>query len=206
MLLGDLRIGPAARAVELGDDRRLVFAPHLVDAVFVAVEREQPAIAADAERIERIEDAVGRECGVRMREAVHAAILGNHDWVPVPDCRGAIRSRPLRRRERAHDTRQQYDRLDVRCARRGVAAGRHRDGLATGPAAAGGRAGAGHGRRQRGGVGAVRQERREEAIPADDPLRRRRRSVAHVHVGDVAWQAPAGRRGGQGDLRSGQAR
>ena len=59
MLLGDLRVAPAARPIELRDDRRLVLAPHLVDAVLVAVEREQTAVAADADGVERVEDELG---------------------------------------------------------------------------------------------------------------------------------------------------
>src|SRR3954466_14688484 len=41
VLLADLGVAPAFRAVELGYERRVVLHPHLVDTVFVAVEREQ---------------------------------------------------------------------------------------------------------------------------------------------------------------------
>ena len=64
MLLRDLRIAPASRTIELRDDRRLVLAPHLVDAVLVTVEREQAAVAADADGVERVEDEVGGQDGI----------------------------------------------------------------------------------------------------------------------------------------------
>ena len=50
--------------------------PDLIDAVLVAVEREQAAVAVDADRVERVEDAIGRQRGVGMRSIVHRAILG----------------------------------------------------------------------------------------------------------------------------------
>ena len=61
----DRRVAPARGPVELGDDRRPVFDADLVDAVFVAVERQQAAVAAHADRdedaVERIEHAIRRE-------------------------------------------------------------------------------------------------------------------------------------------------
>ena len=41
MLFQNLRPGPAVRAIELDDDRVCLFDAHLIDAVLVAVEREQ---------------------------------------------------------------------------------------------------------------------------------------------------------------------
>ncbi len=59
MLLGDLPNGPALRPVELGDHRRsargkagrrcAVVEPDLVNAVLVAVEREEAAVAGEAD-------------------------------------------------------------------------------------------------------------------------------------------------------------
>src|SRR5438477_8870531 len=54
VLLEDLRVGPAVRPVELGDAGRLAFQRHLVDAVFVAVERQQAAVAGHADAVERV--------------------------------------------------------------------------------------------------------------------------------------------------------
>jgi hypothetical protein len=57
------------RPVKLRDDRRTVFHADLIDAIFVAVEREHAPVGAFAEReedaVERIEDALGREIGER---------------------------------------------------------------------------------------------------------------------------------------------
>ena len=59
MLLADGRIAPATRPVELGDHRLAVFDADLVDPILVAVEREDPAIAAKSPRLERIEHGFG---------------------------------------------------------------------------------------------------------------------------------------------------
>src|SRR4051812_12231160 len=67
MFLEDLRIGPAPRAIELRDDDAAVLEEHLEDPVLVRVELQEPAIAAEADGVERIEHAVGREAGVRRR-------------------------------------------------------------------------------------------------------------------------------------------
>jgi hypothetical protein len=67
MLLADLRVAPAAGTVELDDDRRAVVEHRLVDAVLVAPERDQAAVAANADGLEGIEDEVGRERRVGMR-------------------------------------------------------------------------------------------------------------------------------------------
>jgi len=65
VLLEDLRARPAARPVELGDDGLAVLDPDLVDAVLVAVEREHPPVGAHAGRLDRRDDGLGREPGVR---------------------------------------------------------------------------------------------------------------------------------------------
>jgi hypothetical protein len=67
VLLEDGGRAPAAGAVELGDHRRPVVAAHLVDTVFIAVQRKDAAIRHVAERFDRLDDEVGRERGIRMR-------------------------------------------------------------------------------------------------------------------------------------------
>ena len=61
-----------AGSIELRDDRRRVVAPDLVDAVLVAVERDHPAIAADADAVERVEHAIGGESCVGRGGRVHS--------------------------------------------------------------------------------------------------------------------------------------
>ena len=61
MLLADRRIAPAAGAVELGDQRRAVFHPHLIDAILIAVQGQQAAIAAIAGGVHGIQHRVRRE-------------------------------------------------------------------------------------------------------------------------------------------------
>ena len=96
-------IAPARRAVELRDHRRRVVAPSLVDAILVAVERDQPAVAAHADAVERVEHAIGGESRVGRASVVsihvanrlrHAAILRGCCTVP----RGGRRAKhwPLR--------------------------------------------------------------------------------------------------------------
>ncbi len=45
----DAGIAPAFRAIELGDQISLALYPNLVDAVFIAVERQQSSVAEIAE-------------------------------------------------------------------------------------------------------------------------------------------------------------
>jgi hypothetical protein len=59
-------VAPAARPVELGDQRRVVFDADLVDAVFIAVQRQQAAVAAQADAVEGVEHAVGAQRGIRV--------------------------------------------------------------------------------------------------------------------------------------------
>jgi len=54
MLLEDLLIAPALRAIELENEQLLAHA-ELVDAILVAVEREQPAVADESHRFRRIQ-------------------------------------------------------------------------------------------------------------------------------------------------------
>jgi hypothetical protein len=72
MLFFDLRIAPAARPIELGDDEAGaavgVFHAHLEHAVLVAVERQQRAggeqTRRPADRVDRVEHGIRREVGV----------------------------------------------------------------------------------------------------------------------------------------------
>ena len=72
---------PALRPIELGDQRRAVLDADLVDAVFVAVQREDAAVGDAAERLDRRDDArrasVGRKDGIGagMRAAVNGKNL-----------------------------------------------------------------------------------------------------------------------------------
>jgi len=76
VLFGELRVAPALRAIELGDDARPVFQARLVDAVFVAVEREQPPVAAQADRFERVEHGVRRQAVVGPQMLLHPPFYG----------------------------------------------------------------------------------------------------------------------------------
>src|SRR6266508_353229 len=77
MFFENLRIGPALRAVELGDVRLTVFHRDLVDAVFVTVEREHPAIADEPDAVQRVEHDIGCQSGERRGNIAHAAIVSS---------------------------------------------------------------------------------------------------------------------------------
>jgi len=64
VFLHDLRVAPASRPVELDDDRRRTLAIDEIHAILVAVEAEEPAIAHDADGVQRIENPVRRERGI----------------------------------------------------------------------------------------------------------------------------------------------
>jgi hypothetical protein len=49
VLFQNLRIAPTRWSIELGNYRRVIFNPNLVDAVFVTVECQKPPVAAIAE-------------------------------------------------------------------------------------------------------------------------------------------------------------
>src|SRR6185503_16303947 len=66
VLLFDLRVAPATRPVELGDHGGFFLQPHLVDAVLVAREREQPPVGSQPERRDRVEHHFRREGGIRV--------------------------------------------------------------------------------------------------------------------------------------------
>ena len=88
VLLLDGRVGPAAGPVELGDHRRPVLDADPVHPVLVAVQRQQAAVAAEAEAFHRGEDVVGRQVLVgegvfggihgAAREVLPAAALAEH--------------------------------------------------------------------------------------------------------------------------------
>ncbi|MNZ64080.1 hypothetical protein D3C78_822420 [compost metagenome] len=61
VLFEDGRVAPAAWAVELGDQRLRALDAHLVDAVFVAVQRQHPGIAEKAQAFHGVQDQVGGE-------------------------------------------------------------------------------------------------------------------------------------------------
>src|SRR6185312_7804654 len=67
VLLEDLRVAPARGPIEFRNRRRRIITPCLVDAVLVAVERKQAPVTANADAVECIEHAIGREAGVRRR-------------------------------------------------------------------------------------------------------------------------------------------
>ncbi len=64
VFLQDLRLAPAARAVELGDHARAVLQMHLIDPVLVRAQGHQAAVAVQADGRERVQHEVGREVGV----------------------------------------------------------------------------------------------------------------------------------------------
>ena len=61
VLLEDGGVGPALRPVELRDQGRPVFEPCLIDAVLVAVQREEPPVAPKRPRLDCVEDQGRRE-------------------------------------------------------------------------------------------------------------------------------------------------
>ena len=71
VLLGDGLVGPAPGPVELRDDGSRVLDADLVNAILVAAKGLQPAVAAQAHRVERVEHVVRCELRVRMRRGSH---------------------------------------------------------------------------------------------------------------------------------------
>ncbi len=66
VLLEDLGVAPALRAIELCDQRRIVFDADLVDAVFVAVQRQQSRVTEIPGGLDGVDDHVGAEAVVGM--------------------------------------------------------------------------------------------------------------------------------------------
>ena len=63
VLLGNLRIGPAAGPVELGHHAGAVLQHHLEHPVLVAVELQQAAVATQADIVQGVEHGLGRQPG-----------------------------------------------------------------------------------------------------------------------------------------------
>ncbi len=61
MLLEDGRIAPALWAVKLRHDRRTLFHADLIDPILITVQRKQPTVAAQTDRIQRIKHRIGRQ-------------------------------------------------------------------------------------------------------------------------------------------------
>jgi hypothetical protein len=106
VLFKDLRVAPAARAVELGDDEArgsgCVLDADLEHPVLVAVQCQQRSGAAQAGGLDRIEHRIGGQAGVRgrwwrrtgrRRVAAQRVIVIGHRWMVR---RLAARARPLR--------------------------------------------------------------------------------------------------------------
>ncbi len=71
VFLANRGIGPAARTIEFGDHRLAILDADLIHPILVAVERQHPAVAAMAHRLDRIQDGLGRKRGIRCI-AAHA--------------------------------------------------------------------------------------------------------------------------------------
>src|SRR6185503_20015098 len=61
VLLEDLRVRPAPRAIELRDDEAAVLEARLVDAVLVAVQGEEAPVGTRARRVDGVQHEIGRE-------------------------------------------------------------------------------------------------------------------------------------------------
>ena len=75
VLLEDRGVRPSTRPVELRHHGRPVLEVDLIDAVLVAVQREEPTVPPQTHAFERVEHAVRGESGVRRRFSIHAPIL-----------------------------------------------------------------------------------------------------------------------------------
>src|SRR5512143_2126784 len=65
------RAAPGCGTVELDHHRQGILGPHLVDAVFVAVERQQAAVRLETGAVQRVERAVGRQRGIGVGRIHH---------------------------------------------------------------------------------------------------------------------------------------
>ena len=79
----DLRVAPAAGAVELGDHFLAVFQHHLIDPVFVGGQGGEPAIAIQADAREGVEHAVGRQGGEGVGGRGGVGVVHVRDCGPV---------------------------------------------------------------------------------------------------------------------------
>ena len=60
VFLTNRRVAPSTGTIEFGDDRLAVFRPDLIYTIFVAVEGQNPPVAAMSDRLERIQHYLGR--------------------------------------------------------------------------------------------------------------------------------------------------
>src|SRR6185436_20745529 len=72
VFLENLRIAPARRPVEFRDQRLVVLNADLINPVFIAVQRQQPAVAAKSDGFDRIQHQIGRQPGIRWGGFGHA--------------------------------------------------------------------------------------------------------------------------------------
>jgi len=79
MFLADLGIGPACRPVELQHPERAVVVAELIDAIFVAVEREQAPGRLETDAFRRGENGSGVQSverrGCRMRHSHRRTLM-----------------------------------------------------------------------------------------------------------------------------------
>ena len=75
MLFQQLRFRPALRAIELGDHAATLLQSHLPYPVFVGIERQQPTVAAHAERLEGVEQEIGRQSIIGMHGCGYGLLI-----------------------------------------------------------------------------------------------------------------------------------
>ncbi|MNG11463.1 hypothetical protein D3C84_950090 [compost metagenome] len=124
MFLENRRIGPAVRAVELGDQWFRLFDTYLVDAVLVAVECQNAGIAEKADALHSVEDQVGGKGFEGVRHVSSCCAAGGRimlAWYPTA---GPL-ARPIAGKADSHK---------VGCACSPVGAGLGGDGCVAAPA------------------------------------------------------------------------
>ena len=92
MLLADGRIAPAVRPIELGDQRLAILDADLIHPILIAVERQHPAVAAIAERLDCVQYGLRRELGIRCvadswREFYRYACGHSFEAITLLECR-----------------------------------------------------------------------------------------------------------------------
>ena len=78
VFLDDLFIAPAPGTVELRDQRFSLFDTHLVNTVFVTVERRGAAVAAVSQAFDGVHDEARRQVVEGVRRLVHKVLRGGH--------------------------------------------------------------------------------------------------------------------------------
>ena len=73
-------IAPASRAIKLGDHGFVIFNADLIDAVFIAVEREEATVTAQRQPLERLDDVLGLQACVGECLVVRDS---SHSWQVV---------------------------------------------------------------------------------------------------------------------------